>query len=42
MEKRYDLGANVYIYTPLNYNNFTDATKQLALFLAVIEIPEVQ
>jgi DNA-binding response OmpR family regulator len=41
IERCYDLGANVYIIKPLNYDNFTDAIRQLGLFIAFIEIPDV-
>lgn len=40
IDKCYDLGANVYIVKPLNYDNFANAIKQLGLFLAVIQVPE--
>lgn len=39
--KCYDLGANVYITKPLNYDSFANAIRQLGLFLSVMEIPEV-
>lgn len=35
----YDLGCNVYITKPVNYENFADAIRQLGLFLAVIQVP---
>jgi CheY-like chemotaxis protein len=38
----YDLGANVYITKPLNYESFSNAIRQLGLFLSVIQIPEVE
>jgi CheY-like chemotaxis protein len=37
----YDLGCNVYITKPVNYESFSDAIRQLGLFLSVIQIPEV-
>jgi len=40
IEKCYDLGANIYITKPLNYEGFSNAIRQLGLFLAVIQIPE--
>jgi DNA-binding response OmpR family regulator len=39
--KCYDLGANVYITKPLDYDSFSNAIRQLGLFLAVIQIPEM-
>ncbi len=40
IERCYDLGANVYITKPVNYENFADAIRQLGLFLSVIKVPE--
>lgn len=42
IERCYDLGCNVYITKPVNYENFADAIRQLGLFLAVIQVPEVE
>lgn len=39
VEKCYDLGANVYIVKPLNYDSFANAIRQLGLFLSVIQVP---
>lgn len=41
IEKCYDVGANVYITKPLNYDSFASAIRQLGLFLSVIQIPEM-
>lgn len=38
----YELGANVYITKPVNYENFADAIRQLGLFLSVIQVPDVE
>ena len=35
----YDLGCNVYITKPVNYETFAQAVRQLGLFLAVIQVP---
>ena len=40
IERCYDLGANVYITKPVNYESFSDAIRQLGLFLSVIQVPE--
>ena len=40
IQRCYDLGANVYITTPLNYESFANAIRQLGLFLAVMQVPE--
>jgi DNA-binding response OmpR family regulator len=39
--KCYDLGANVYITKPMDYDKFSNAIRQLGLFLSVIQIPEM-
>ena len=41
IERCYDLGANVYITKPVNYESFADAIRQLGLFLSVIQVPDV-
>ncbi|NOW46366.1 CheY-like chemotaxis protein [Novosphingobium sp. SG751A] len=35
----YELGCNVYITKPLNYDSFSDAIRQLGLFLSVMQLP---
>ena len=42
VQRCYDLGANVYITKPLNYDSFANAIRQLGLFLAVIQIPDME
>ena len=39
-QHRYDLGCNVYITKPVNYESFADAIRQLGLFLSVIQVPD--
>ena len=41
IQRCYDLGANVYITKPVNYESFADAIRQLGLFLSVIQVPDV-
>jgi|KBSSwiStaDraftv2_1062776.scaffolds.fasta_scaffold121661_2 CheY-like chemotaxis protein len=41
IQRCYDLGCNVYITKPVNYENFADAVRQLGLFLSVIQIPDL-
>ncbi|HEY4199604.1 MAG TPA: response regulator [Devosiaceae bacterium] len=36
----YDLGANVYITKPVDYDGFANAIRQLGLFFSVIQVPE--
>lgn len=40
IDRCYDLGANVYITKPVNYESFSEAIRQLGLFLAVIQVPD--
>jgi CheY-like chemotaxis protein len=40
IQRCYDLGCNVYITKPVNYESFAEAIRQLGLFLAVIQVPE--
>nr|WP_294848131.1 response regulator [uncultured Sphingomonas sp.] len=39
IKRCYDLGCNVYITKPVNYESFADAIRQLGLFLSVIQVP---
>ncbi len=39
IQKCYDLGANVYITKPVDYEGFASAIKNLGLFFSVIQIP---
>jgi len=41
IQRCYDLGANVYITKPLNYESFANAIRQLGLFLSVMQVPEI-
>ena len=36
----YELGCNVYVTKPVEYDQFCEAIRQLGLFLAVVKIPE--
>jgi CheY-like chemotaxis protein len=42
IQRCYDLGANVYITKPVNYEAFANAIRQLGLFFAVMQVPETQ
>ncbi len=42
IQRCYDLGANVYVTKPVNYEDFADAIRQLGLFISVIQVPEPQ
>ncbi|MBW6421546.1 response regulator [Rhizobium sp. XQZ8] len=39
IQRCYDLGANVYITKPVDYDSFAHAIRQLGLFFAVMQIP---
>lgn len=39
INKCYDLGANVYITKPVDYDGFANAIRQLGLFFSVMQIP---
>ena len=41
IQRCYDLGCNVYITKPVNYESFADAIRQLGLFLSVMQVPDV-
>jgi CheY-like chemotaxis protein len=40
IQRCYDLGCNVYITKPVNYESFAGAIRQLGLFLSVIQVPD--
>lgn len=39
IQRCYDLGANVYITKPLNYEGFANSIRQLGLFFSVMQVP---
>ena len=40
VEKCYDLGCNVYMTKPVDYEQFSNAIRKLGLFLMVVTIPD--
>ena len=40
IQRCYELGANVYITKPVEYEAFANAIRQLGLFFSVIKVPE--
>jgi CheY-like chemotaxis protein len=40
IQRCYDLGCNVYITKPVEYEGFASAIRQLSLFLTVMQVPE--
>ena len=41
IQRCFDLGCNVYITKPVDYDKFANAIQQLGLFVFVMQIPEV-
>jgi CheY-like chemotaxis protein len=39
IKRCYELGCNVYVTKPVNYESFANAIRQLGLFFSVIQIP---
>ncbi len=39
IDRCYELGCNVYITKPVEYDNFSDAIRKLGLMLAVVKVP---
>ena len=42
IQRCYDLGCNVYITKPVDYESFAGAIRQLGLFLSVMQAPEIE
>lgn len=42
IKRCYELGCNVYVTKPVNYDNFANAIRQLGLFFSVIKVPPVK
>jgi CheY-like chemotaxis protein len=40
IQRCYDLGCNVYVTKPVDYEHFAQATRQLGLFFSVMQVPE--
>ncbi|GLK54651.1 CheY-like chemotaxis protein [Methylopila capsulata] len=40
IQRCYDLGCNVYITKPVDYETFATAIRQLGLFLSVMQVPD--
>ena len=40
IQRCYDLGCNVYITKPVDYENFATAIRQLGLFITVMQVPD--
>lgn len=42
IQRCYDLGANVYITKPVDYEGFANAIRQLGLFFSVMQVPATE
>ena len=42
IQRCYDLGCNVYITKPVDYESFGGAIRQLGLFLSVMQAPDIE
>ncbi|MGH6876749.1 MAG: response regulator [Rhizomicrobium sp.] len=42
IQRCYDLGANVYITKPVDYEAFANAIRQLGLFFSVMQVPTTE
>lgn len=42
IQRCYDLGCNVYITKPVDYESFANAIRQLGLFFSVIQVPAAE
>ena len=42
VERCHALGCNNYIVKPVDYEKFSDAIKQMGLFIALVQIPEIE
>ncbi len=40
IQRCYDLGCNVYITKPVDYESFATSIRQLGLFMSVMQVPE--
>ncbi len=40
IQRCYELGCNVYITKPVEYDQFSDAIRKLGLFLTIVKVPE--
>lgn len=39
IHKCYELGCNVFITKPVDYDHFTDAVRKIGLFISIVKIP---
>ncbi len=39
VQRCYDLGCNVYVTKPVEYERFTEAVRKLGMFLSIVKVP---
>ena len=39
VQRCYDLGCNVYVTKPVEYEHFTEAVRKLGMFLSIVQVP---
>ena len=39
IQKCYELGCNVFVTKPVEYENFTEAVRKIGLFMSIVQIP---
>ena len=42
VERCHSLGCNNYVVKPVDYEKFSDAIRQLGLFIALVQVPEIE
>jgi len=42
VERCYELGCNVYITKPVEYEQFADAMRRLGMFLSIVKVPDLK
>jgi CheY-like chemotaxis protein len=42
VERCHSLGCNIYLVKPVDYTRFADAIRQLGLFIALVQVPELE
>jgi response regulator of citrate/malate metabolism len=42
VERCHALGCSNYLVKPVDYDRFSDAMKQLGLFISLVQVPEIE
>ncbi|MBI5428040.1 MAG: response regulator [Nitrospinae bacterium] len=40
VQKCYDLGCNIFITKPVDYDRFTEAVRKIGLFISIVQVPD--